>query len=296
MKGVLEMPTRRVMVTTVIVLGLFAAACGGTKAKAEIPVYTIGATEPSAGKFAFSFPPAIKGGVITVRLQNNGNELHDLQLAKAVPGHTLDDLLKQVTSEEAPLEQWVEAAGGVGGVGAGESAQATLDLKPGTYWYFCTESSGEGDNEVAHASNGMAGEVTLEGESGAVMPPASATIVAADYSLTPSGLKAGSNTVGFRNDGKQLHHAVLFPLQPGKTLEDAKNFLASEGGAEPPGPPPVDFEKGLATAVINPGQRVIVTLDLQAATNYVLLCFLPDKGTAGPPHVAKGMLAEARIS
>lgn len=286
--------------TIVAVLALVGTACGDDDEDAADdgegapPVYTVRASDMMEEKhFKFELPDGMKGGAITIRLQNDGKELHDFQLAKAVPGHTLQELLAQVSSEDAPLEDWVEAAGGVGGTAPGQANEATLDLEPGTYWYFCTESSEAGEESVSHATNGMAGELTLVGDSGAEIPDASAEITAKDYSFDLDGLEAGANTVEFANEGKQIHHALLFPVAAGKTFDEAKAAFLSE---EPPeGPPPVDFEKAVGTAVVNPGQRIVATMNLQKGT-YVVVCFMPDKGTAGPPHLTKGMLTELKVS
>lgn len=259
------------------------------------PVLTVTATDDVAAKqFKFDVPATIEGGVFAVELKNNGKEAHDFQLAKAVEGHTLDDLLKQVAGENVPLEPWVSAAGGAGFTAPGGSGKVTLDLPAGKYWYFCTESSGDdGQPSVPHATNGMSGELTLEGNTGAAMPESEKSIDAADYSLTPTALASGSNTILLSNKGKQLHHALAVPLAAGKTFDEAKAALTSD--KEPAGPPPLDFEHGLASAVIDGGQTIAITWDLKPGT-YALLCFMPDKGTAGPPHVAKGMLAELKVS
>lgn len=285
--------------TVVAALALVAAGCGDDEDEAADdgedapPVYTIKASEMGEKQFKFELPPGMKGGAITIRLQNDGQELHDFQLTKAVPGHTLQELLAQVSSEEAPLEEWVVAAGGVGATPPGQSNEVTLDLEPGAYWYFCTESSEVGEESVPHATGGMAGELTLVGDSGAEFPEASAEITADDYSFELDGLEEGDNAIEFSNEGKQLHHALLFPVAAGKTFAEAKEALLSE--EEPEGPPPIDFENVVATAVVNPGQRMVVNIRLGKGT-YAVVCFLPDKGTAGPPHATKGMLTELKVS
>jgi hypothetical protein len=285
--------------TVLAALALVAGGCGdddddeaGGEDGDAPPVYTIKATDAGEGQATFTVPSDMTGGVITIRLQNDGRNPHDFQLAEAVPGHTLQELLAQVSSEEAPLEEWVVAAGGVGATAPGQANEATLDLEPGTYWYFSTESSGEGEESVPDAAAGMAGELTLTGDSGAEFPDTSAEIGAKDYSFDLDGLEEGDNSIEFSNEGKQLHHALLVPVAAGKTFEDAKNALLSE--EEPEGPPPVDFEKAVATPVVNPGTRMVANIPLTKGT-YVVVCFLPDKGTAGPPHAAKGMISELQV-
>ena len=313
-KGAVLLQRWRWLCALALVLTLVAAACGddddedtaasgsGSEAAeetAEIPTFTITATDDlAAKKFTFDVPSDISGGVVTLELKNDGKEFHDFQLVKAVDGHTLDDLLSEVESEDAPLSDWVDPPGGASHAVPGATTRSTLELEPdATYWYFCTESSGgeeEGTEEVSHAGNGMAGEFTVEGDSGAELPDAPASVTAKDYSFEVSGLKAGKNTIAFVNDGpEQIHHALFFPVVEGKTFEDAKAALTSEEETE--GPPPVDFENGVGTTVMGADHSMVVELDLKPGT-YALICFMPDKGTAGPPHASKGMLTEVTIS
>jgi hypothetical protein len=194
------------LLALLLVLGLAAGGCGSdddgdgvaattssTEETAAPPVFEIRSSEVGE-TFTFKLPTDVQGGVVTLKLVNDGKATHDFQLTKQVPGHTLDELLAQVVSEEAPLNEWVVAAGGVGTTDPGKTTEATLDLEPGAYWYFCTESSDseeEGGEPRAHANHGMAGELTLTGDSGAAMPDASASIEAVDYGFTTTGLKVG---------------------------------------------------------------------------------------------------------
>ena len=280
-----------------------AASGSGSEAAEEtgdIPVVEITATDDlAAKKFAFELPSEISGGVVTLALKNDGEEAHDFQLVEAVEGHTLEELVAEANSEESPIGDWVKAAGGPPHTVRNATSRATMELEPGaTYWYFCTESSGgdeEGSEEIGHATNGMSGEFTVaDEESGAELPDAAATITAKDYSFEISGLKAGKNTVTFANEGpKQLHHALLFPIAEGKSFAEAKTFLMSD--EEPDGPPPVDFDNGVGTTVLGAGKTMVVDLEVNAGS-YALICFMPDLGTAGPPHAAKGMITEVTVS
>ena len=304
----------RWLLALALVLVMVAAACGDdddedaatgsgsgsetTEADAgsEVPVVAITATDDvTAKKFEFpDLPSEIEGGVVTFELANEGKEGHDLQLVMASDGRSLEDMLEVVGSEDAPVPRWVQNGAGLGLVRPGETISATVDLEPGTWWYFCSESSGEdGEERISHAANGMSGEFTVEGESGAELPATDASVTAADYRFDIAGLKAGENTFTFENAGKNLHHALAFPIAEGKTFADAQTFLTTEG--EPTGPPPVDFENSVGTAVIGPGQSQVVTWDLKPGS-YAVLCFMPDYETAGPPHVAKGMITELKIS
>jgi plastocyanin len=269
------------------------AATGGDAKTNDVPTVTFGATDDvAAKKFTFDVPSDIKGGAVRVELDNKGKELHDLQFVKASPGHTLDELLKTVDSEESSTPEWIAKGGGVGTTAPGTKDAATVVLEPGSYWYFCTESSGDDANSISHAANGMAGELEVGPDTGATLPDTDASITASEYKVDVSGVKAGENTFTFENAGKQLHHVIAAPIAEGKTIDDVKTAFASEG--EPSGPPPIDFEHALATAVVGPGQSEVATWDLKPG-RYAMFCFMTDYNTPGPPHVAKGMLQELDV-
>jgi uncharacterized cupredoxin-like copper-binding protein len=277
------------LVAAVGLVATLGTACGDDDKDA--PVYTITARE-SGEKMSFDIPDGIDGGVVTFDLVSpkSNKAPHDFQLLK-LDGHDYDEALKSVTDDESPVPAWIEDAGGAMTVAPGKTSTVTLDLEPNsTYMFFCTESDEE--SGTSHAGMGMAGTFETGDDSGADLPDADATITAREYTFDMSGLKAGENLVKFENTGKMLHHALLLPIKEGSTFADAKKALMSEDeSAEPP----VEFEKGTFTAVFGPGDSGVMTMNLKAG-DYAVICFMPDKGTVGPPHIAKGMIKELKIS
>lgn len=83
-------------------------------------------------------------------------------------------------------------------------------------------------------------------------------------------------------------------INDGETIADVKGkeFFMTEGGP-PSGPPPVDFEGGFGTAVLDGGAKEVADVELKAG-RYAFVCFIPDRA-GGPPHIAKGMLQEIEI-
>ena len=77
-------------------------------------------------------------------------------------------------------------------------------------------------------------------------------------------------------------------MNPGATIEDVKRFFRTEEGE-----PPLQEDNVEETAVIDGGEEQLTEVDLTAG-NYALLCFIPDRA-GGPPHVAKGMISEAKV-
>ncbi|MEO7428554.1 MAG: hypothetical protein ABIY48_04135, partial [Acidimicrobiales bacterium] len=175
-------------------------------------------------------------------------------------------------------------------IGPGATATITQSLPAGTYLYFCTL----GDGDDAHYKNGMLGTTTLTGDKGKGDPPkADASVKAKEYGFDISGLKAGSNTVSWENTGQQLHQALFVPLAPGATFDDAKAAFQSEG--PPTGPPPVQFEKATALAVVQGGAKLVESGFTLEKGTYVVLCFITDK-SGGAPHFTKGMFQQLDIS
>ena len=114
----------------------------------------------------------------------------------------------------------------------------------------------------------------------------------AEYEFTTDGLKAGASSVKFENTGKEFNHVIAAPMLPGKTVDDVTAFFAAEGDTG--GPPPLDFEKGVGTAVVGPGNALVADIQLESG-NYAMVCFINDRA-GGPPHFTLGMLQEVSIT
>jgi hypothetical protein len=92
----------------------------------------------------------------------------------------------------------------------------------------------------------------------------------------------------FDNKGGQPHFVVGLPINTGATIEDVRTFFKEEKGK-----PPFSEEGGFDTAISEGKGKQVVNLDLKKG-KYALACFIPDR-QGGPPHVVKGMVAEATV-
>jgi plastocyanin len=212
---------------------------------------------------------------------NNGERDHSIQLARVDEGHEAQEVLEAGeawASGKKPLPEWAHLAGGSGTVKGGESSSATILLEPGKY--VALDVNAEGIPPYA--------EFEATGEGGGEVETTETTIEAKDYSFTTAGLKAGTNTVTFENTGKQPHVAEAVGIAEGATIEDVKKFFETEKGK-----PPIDESKNFGTAIVDGGQTVVQEMDLEAG-RYVLICFVPDR-EGGPPHIARGMVAEVEV-
>lgn len=288
-----------------VVLGVIAATaatavvagCGNDdkKSSAKPASFVIQATSAGKKKPKLSIPPSVPAGLVAISLKNTDTSPRSAGIIRIVGDHSVAEVLKVTGGDGAPIPDWLQDGGGLGAVAPGKTATATQNLAPGKY-VVTDDEGGDGDGPT-NAELGATGEFTVTGKAkDAELPSVPATITATDkgetgYKFSTDGLKAGTNQVRFENTGKQLHHALLFPLNPGATLADVKKFASSQGDSG--GPPPFDFTKGASANVIDGGIAQNIELDLQAG-KYALLCFIQDRD-GGKPHVTKGMLAEVDI-
>jgi uncharacterized cupredoxin-like copper-binding protein len=285
-----------------IAAGGLVAGCGDEgkgKAAAKPTAFPITATADGKKK-ALEFPSTVKAGLVTMTLTNSDKIARSAGIVRLLGYHTVDEYRAAIETDKegAPIPNWIEDGGGVSTVQPGETGRVTQVLAPGRYGIADDEST-EGEGEGASlASLGAKGEFTVTGKaSDAELPAQPATLTATDdgakkYGFEFKGFKAGTNNVRFENTGHQLHHAVIFPINKGKTIKDAKAAFASEG--PPKGPPPVDFANAVSTQVIDGGIAQNTTLDLKAGTSYAVVCFIQDR-KGGKPHFAKGMIDELTV-
>jgi hypothetical protein len=267
------------------VTALALAACGDDdkeKSSASAQPTTLAVSLDQAGKV--SAPKSIEGGTVTLRFTNQAKSHYGLQLIRVAGNQTAAEVVKVVSSENAPIPAWVTDGGGIGSLKPGATGTTTQKLPAGRWALAPQADEGGGKPQISFLEVKGAG-------SDAALPTTTAKISAFEYGFKASGLKAGNNPVEFSNDGAQLHHVQAFPLLPGKTVAQAKKFFQSDN---PNGRPPVDFENGAGTTVIDGGQKQVTNLDLESG-KYALVCFITDRG-GGPPHVAKGMITEVDVT
>ena len=267
-----------------------AAGCGGSSSKskssqnkppAKLAITATGTEE----ELKFTAPPKATAGPAEITFTNNAKGEADAQLVM-VQGKREDaevSAMLATAMEGKAVASWFKAAGGVGSLKPGENGTVTQELKPGTYYVVGGEN----------VPKGPLAKFTVAMGQGAGKPPtAPGKIVATDYAFSGQNVKAGQ-PVEFRNEGKEWHHFLAAQLKPGKTVEDAREFLQSEQQDESKAPFTGE-ENGLESTVMNGGVSQILDVDLKAG-KYVFFCFVSDRG-GGPPHVAKGMVSEITVT
>lgn len=265
------------LLTALVALGLVLTGCGATPAAVSIPQIVIKATD-----HAFDAPAQVNAGLISVRLENNGQELHHAQFARLQDGKTMADLQAAFAQGEQAAIALLEFVGGPSVLDPGKSQEVVLDLKAGNYVLLCFIASADG---VSHLAKGMLKPIQVvaaSGQAGAQAPKADLSIVLKDFGFEmPAEVKAGKQTWEIKNAGPQLHEMVIFKLAPGKTMADIDAFFQS-----PAGPPPFEAVGGMQALSV--GKSAWLVLDLQPG-NYVALCNVPDP-ESGKAHTELGMI------
>ncbi len=263
------------------------AASGRTPTNVALKV-----TKQGSGKWALRAPKTVRAGLVQLTLTvPAGRVTHDAQFIRVEGNQTAKEVLAVIASHESAIPEWASLAGGVGQTDGSAPGRTVQRLQPGRYFIVDTDEP-EGDDVKSYAESGAITELEVTGRpTRAKLPRTRGTVIARDYGFTTRGLRAGRVRVGFRNAGRQPHHVIAFPYNPGTTFADAKAFFAAEG--EPTGPPPVDFARAFRTAALEGGNAQVADLRLKRG-KYALICFLTDRA-GGPPHLAKGMIAEAVV-
>jgi hypothetical protein len=174
--------TRRgiVLVAGLIVLALVSAACGSdsenenpsnesqTEAQgAEADVEDAAEESEGSGEatyvateFAFEGPDTLPAGEVTVAMDNQGKQMHELAMGELLDGKTMDDvhaLLKKGMPKKPPA--WFRDVSGTGAK-PGEVGEMDVELTPGSYIMLCFVP--DKASKTPHVMLGMMKEVTVE--------------------------------------------------------------------------------------------------------------------------------------
>lgn len=266
----------------IVCIALTLSACGGASADAdqntasEIPAVTITTVD-----HAFSAPEQIDAGLVSITMQNDGNEPHHVQFVRLNDDVTLEQLgaaLQEGPEAAFPL---VSFAGGPSMVDGGGSQTVTVNLTAGTHMLLCLVPDSDG---VPHLAHGMAApiEVVDNGQDNPEPLTADLTIQLLDFAYAfSSGIEAGPQIWEVENDGDVIHEIALIKLNDGATMDDVEAYMHA-----PEGPPPFANVGGLQA--IDPGTSGWVHLDL-APGDYVAVCHIPDPAS-GKTHIELGMV------
>jgi len=252
-------------------------------AAATPPVYTIVAKD-----FAYEAPDTISAGMVTLKLVNQGPDLHHVQLLRLSDGKTFADLAEGLKSMKPgePMPPWIHDVAGPNTPVPGGEQSLTEELQPGNYAIICFIP---GADHVPHAMKGMMRPLTVVPATGAIAaaPVADITVKMTDYAweVTPA-ITAGKHVIRIENSAEQSHEMFIAQLAPGKTVAELAAWVENQQG--PPPGKPIGGISGMAK-----GGVVYLPVDLEPG-QYGLYCFLPD-AKDGKPHIAHGMLTQITV-
>ena len=259
---------------------------GTREAYARTPAAAANLVTVTASEFAFAAPATIPAGLTTVRLVNQGAEMHHVQLVRLAAGHTVQELMELARTEGEPMPEWATFVGGPNVHAPGAHSDATVQLEPGEYALVCFIPSPDG---VPHIAKGMVKALTVtpaNSEAQAATPDVRMTLTDYAFGIEPE-IAAGRRTVEITNTAAQPHEVALMKLAPGKTPQDMLAWL--QAGMQ--GPPPAMPIGG--TSFLSQGERNQITADFEPG-EYALFCFVPD-ARDGKPHVAHGMMRQISV-
>ena len=251
-------------------------------------------TELSKGRYELKAPTSVEAGLVEVRLKKSAKAPADAQIYRVEGEHSAKELVEKAleSPDGAPTPAWAHAAGGAGRTAPGKTGFAAQILGPATT--FSTPRPAKKRTRSPTPRTEESPRSRSPARRMARSRPPTPRITAGapkEYRFTSTGLEAGTNRLTYDNKGEQAHHVVAFPFREGATLEQVKRTFHIRGRAK--GPTSVDFERSRSTAVTDGGTKIVTDLELERG-RYALVCFISDR-KGGPPHVAKGMIAEAKI-
>ena len=240
-----------------------------------------------AHDYGFRGPNRIPAGLTTVRIVNEGRELHHIQFLKLLQGKSAADFRAAIAADPSRLPAWVQYAGGPNAHLPGSLASATVNLTEGDYVLMCWIPD---KNGVPHVALGMQKALSVQGGKPVKVsqPKPSIVITQIDYQFVLSKrVESGLQTIEVINHGTQPHELVVVKLAAGAAVKDVIASFAP--GAS--GPPPGDLVSGITG--IEKGERVYFTGEFEPG-RYGLICFVADV-VSGRPHFSHGMTTEFTV-
>lgn len=123
-----------------------------------------GETTFTAVDFGFQGPTSLPAGKVSLTLENEGTEPHEMIVIGFEEGKTLEDALAFIKKQgvEGDPPSWAKPAGAVAPpIKPGETGQGEAELQPGAYALLCfVESKANGGQP--HVALGMAAPLTVE--------------------------------------------------------------------------------------------------------------------------------------
>lgn len=256
------------------------ANAAGRRPADQSSVVTANVVTVVATEYSFQSPATVPGGLTTIRLVNQGHEVHMMGLVKLEDGKSIAELMTFLTKDK-PQPAWAVDLGGPNAITPGDTSNSTVVLAPGHYLLICWIPSADG---LIHFMKGMQQPLEVTAARTPALPEPAADVVVrlADYRIDlPSPITSGTHTFRVENDGPQEHDVTVLEVVPGKTPAEAIAWFTDPAKGIPAGRARGGIvgiprgTHGFFTGTFHRGQ-------------YVFLCFVPDERD-GKPHFMHGM-------
>lgn len=269
-----------------------ACACGSTSKTyaaggANPSVLSVSITESGASA-NFTVPSSIAGGLVNLRLANNGKAPHSAQLIRFDAPHTAQQVLAILGGNSNKTPSWIHGKGGLGRTAPGHSASAFVNLPAGRYLVADVgPSNGPPPFSELSVTAGQTGR----------LPATPTTVTAANpskdhYKWQIAGkLTAGLQSITFASKGKTTQHLIEVARLIGNPA-NAKIIQALKKHGPPP--PFLDRSSFSGTAILDSGKSQVTPLSLSKPGTYVLLCRLTDRD-GGKAHFEEGLLTRVTV-
>jgi hypothetical protein len=250
------------------------------------PVITVTATD-----YAFEAPNTVTAGFTTFRIENQGDQMHGATVVRLESGRTLPEYIAaygEANRTRGARPAWAKFLGGSVALPHSEG-RATLYLEPGNYAWVCFVPGPDGILHLLKHNQALAFEV----RPGSVKTPApsapepTVTLRMLDYTFQLSApLTLAKHVIRVENVGAEPHHALLFKLVPGKTMDDFQAWMQNNMQGEAPS----TFVGAMAE--LSTRTEAYFEVDLSAG-EYLLVCLVAGRDEV--PHNAKGMIQLIRV-
>ncbi|WP_447980147.1 hypothetical protein [Candidatus Nitrospira bockiana] len=233
-----------------------------------------------ARDYGFQGPDVLPAGLTVIRIQNQGQEPHQVQLLKLANGKRSDDVLSALHLSFVQIPGWAKQMGGPNGVSAGGEAEAAVYLEPGSYAVVCLIPDRQGRPHVAlgmqkplHVVDRAAPAPTLTGNY---------HLVLTDFELTVlEEMVAGTHTFHVVNRGKQPHTVSVVRFDGDASNADVIAAFQPDARRALPG----RLVGGVSG--LEPGAEALFTVTLPPG-RYGMICLFPNPSSP-LSHAAKGM-------
>lgn len=255
--------TLRGLLATMLGLGTVALGSVHASAAASSNTLTVTATE-----YKFGMKGHLRPGWADIKFVNHGGETHMMQVARLKPGVTTSQLEQALESDDEDTANALLAGSPDETYGTPDlidphrkTEVITKQLVAGHYALLCFVPSAKG---TPHAAMGMVRTFDVSGQPAkGHAPRRSATVDLTDFHISgvPKHLD-GHVMLKVANTGQSAHSFTVARLEPGKTIQDAMQYLSAKFDTQNAhGKAPAFLVGGVSE--LQSGQSAYLRLDLR---------------------------------